>query len=77
MIADRLRAHRNKTWVEMMEASVKRYNNQVHSTIRLTPNTAHKMDNAVQVRAKIILKEKHNRRYPRMQEGDYVRVFDK
>ena len=28
MIADRLRAHRNKAWVEMMEASVKRYNNQ-------------------------------------------------
>ena len=41
MIADRLRAHRNKTRVEMMEASVKRNNNQVHSTIRLTPNTAH------------------------------------
>ena len=60
-----------------MEASVKRYKNQVHSTIRLTPNTAHKIDTAVQVRANIIPKEKHNRRYPRIEESDYVRVFDK
>ena len=52
MIADRLRARRNKTWVEMMEASVNRY--QVHSTIRLPPDTAHKTDNAVQVRANTI-----------------------
>ena len=26
---------------------------------------------------KLILKDKHNRRYPRFEEGDYVRVFDK
>ena len=57
-----------------MEASVKRYNNQVHSTIRHTPDTVRKIDNAVQ-EAKIILKEKHNRRYPRIEEGDYVRAF--
>ena len=68
-------AHTDKTWAEMMEASVQRYNNQVHSTIRLTPNTAHTIDNTVQVRANIILKEKHNRRFPRIEDGDYVRVW--
>ena len=38
---------------------------------------AYKIDNAVQVRANIMLKEKHNCRYPRIEEGDYVKVFDK
>ena len=77
MIADRLRANRDKTWVEMLEVSVRRYNNQVHGTTKMSPNKAHDIDKSVQVRANTILKEKHNRKYPRIEEGDYVKVFDK
>ena len=77
MIADRLRSNKDKTWVEMLEVSVKRYNNQIHSTTQMEPNKAHDLDHAVKVRANTILKEKHNRKYPKISEGDYVKVFDK
>ena len=62
---------------EMLEVSVRRYNNQVHGTTKMSPNKAHDIDKSVQVRANTILKEKHNRKYPRIEEGDYVKVFDK
>ena len=38
---------------------------------------AHNLDNVIQVRTNLILKEKHNRKYPNISEGDYVKIFDK
>ena len=77
MIGDRLRHYKTKTWVEVLKPSLNRYNNQVHSSTKTTPNNAHNLDNVIQVRTHLILKEKHNRKYPNISEGDYVKIFDK
>ena len=42
-----------------------------------TPNKGHNLGNAIEVRANQILKEKHQRKYPNITEGDDARVFDK
>ena len=77
MIADRVR-HTKKPWVEMLKASLNKYNNtQVHSSTKTTPSEAHKLDNAMSVKSHLLLKEKYNRKYPSISEGDYVRVFQK
>lgn len=68
MIADRLRANKDKTWVDTT---------QTHSATGIIPNKAHNLDNTVQVKTNVILKEKHNRKYPNLTEGDYVRVYEK
>lgn len=68
MIADRLRANKDKTWVDTT---------QTHSATGIIPNKAHNLDNTVQVKTNLILKEKHNRKYPNLTEGDYVRVYEK
>ena len=70
MIGDRLRHYKTKTWVEVLKPSLNRYNDQVHSSTK-TPNNAHNLDNVLQVRTNLILKEKHNRKYPNISEGDY------
>ena len=78
MISDRLRHNPSSTWVEMMKASLKKYNNsQVHSSTGMVPNKAHDLDNALEVRSNQILKEKQNRKYPNVTEGDYVKVYSK
>ena len=78
MISDRLRHNPSSTWVEMMKASLKKYNNsQVHSSTGMVPNNAHDLDNALEVRSNQILKEKHNRKYPNVTEGDNVKVYSK
>ena len=59
------------------QASLNRYNNQVHSSTKTTPNDGHNLDNVIQVRTNLILKEKHTRKYPNISEGDYVKIFDK
>jgi hypothetical protein len=43
-IGDRLRHYKTKTWVEMLKASLNKYNNQIHTTTRTTPNNAHNLD---------------------------------
>ena len=77
MIGDRLRHCKTKTWVEVLKPSLNRYNNQIHGSTKTTPNNAHNLDNVIQVRTNLILKEKHNRKYPNISEGDYVKIFDK
>ena len=77
MIGDRLRHHKTKTWVEVLKPSLNRYNTQIHSSTKTTPNNAHNLDNVIQVRTNLILKEKHNRKYPNISEGNYVNIFDK
>lgn len=68
MIADRLRANKDKTWVDTT---------QTHSATGIIPNKAHNLDNTVQVKTNLILKENHNRKYPNLTKGDYVRVYEK
>ena len=61
MIGDRLKHFKGTTWVEVLKSVLQRYNNQVHSTTKTTPNKGHNLDNAIQVRTNQSLKEKHNR----------------
>ena len=77
MIGDRMRHFKNKTWVEVMRVALKAYNNKIHSSTKMTPNRAHDLKNALEVKSNLILKEKHNRKYPNINKGDYVKVFDK
>ena len=77
MIGDRLRHYKTKTWVEVLKPSLNRYNNQIHGSTKTTPNNAHNLDNVISVRTNLILKEKHNRKYPNISEGDYVKIVDK
>ena len=43
----------------------------------MSPNKAHDLNNALEVKSNLVLKEKHNRKYTNIREGDYVKVFDK
>ena len=78
MIADRLRDNKDKTWVDMLKPSLTKCNTtQTHSATGIIPNKAHNLDNTVQVKTNLILKENHNRKYPNLTKGDYVRVYEK
>lgn len=77
MIGNRLRHFPQKTWVEVLKPSLNKYNNQKHSSTGTSPNEAHNLDNSIKVRTNQIMKKKHNRRYPNINEGDYIRIFDK
>ena len=72
-----LRPPGQTAWVGVLKSVLERYNNQKHSSIGTTPNKAHNLDNAVQVNTHLIMKEKRNRKYPNICEGDYVRIYDK
>ena len=54
MIGDRLRHYKTKTWVEVLKPSLNRYNNQIHSSTKTTPNKAHNLDNVISVRTNLI-----------------------
>ena len=77
LIGDRLRHYKTKTRVEVLKPSLNRYNDQIHSSAKTTANKAHNLDNVIQVRTHLIRKEKRNRKYPNISEGDYVKIFDK
>ena len=63
--------------MEVLKPSLDRYNNQIHNSAKTTPNNARNLDNVIQARTNLILKEKRNRKYPNMSQGDYVKIFDK
>ena len=71
IIGDRLRHYKFETCVEVLKPSLTRYNNQIHSSTKTAPNKAHNLDNVTQVRTE------HNRKYPNISEGNYVKIFDK
>ena len=68
--------YKTKTWMEVLKPLLNRYNDQVHSTTKTTPNNAHNLDNIIQVSTNWTKKEKHNRNYPHTSEGDFVKIFD-
>ena len=77
MITDRA-LHTKGAWSILLKPALDKYNKtMVHSTTGLVPNEAHKDDNAVEVKANSVLKEKYLRRYPKIEEGDKVKIFTK
>ena len=43
----------------------------------MIPEEAHKDERSMEVKANTVLKEKHLRRYPKVEVGDEVKVLDK
>ena len=41
------------------------------------PNRAYNLNNAIEVKIMLIMKNKNNRKYPNINEGDYVKIFAK
>ena len=77
MIGDRAEFTKN-SWSEMLKPVLKKFNNMmVHSSTGFTPNKAREDDNEVNVKANLVLKEKYLRNYPKIEEGDKVKIYDK
>ena len=76
MIGDRAEFTKN-SWSEMLKPVLKKYNMMVHSSTGYTLNKAHEDDNEVNVKANLVLKEKYLRNYPKIEEGDKVKIYDK
>ena len=77
MISDRLHVHKG-AWTIMLKPVLDKYNKQMkHSTTGLVPNDAHRDENAVEVKANSVMKEKYLRKYPKIREGDKVKIFSK
>ena len=77
MITDRA-LNTKGAWTILLKPALDKYNKtMVHSTTGLVPNEAHKDENSVEVKANSVLKEKYLRRYPKIEEGDKVKIFTK
>jgi len=55
----------------------KYYNSNPQSTTKMTPNEANDENNAMTVKANIVLQSKHMRKYPPLHKGDMVKVYMK
>ena len=77
MLGDRIKAT-NRTWTSLLQAVLNKYNQQMtHGTTKLTPNEAHKDENAVEAKANSLMKEKYLRKYPTLNVGDKVKIYNK
>ena len=62
-------------WTSQLEAVVNKYNNTVHSTIKMSPNDARKEGNKLTASFNIWAQSKKDRVYPELKVGDEVRVM--
>ena len=77
MIGDRALQTKG-AWTILLKPVLDKYNKKmVHSTTGMIPDDAHKDENSVEVKANTVLKEKYLRRYPKIEVGDKVKIFDK
>ena len=77
MLGDRIKAT-NRTWTSLLQAVLNKYNQQMtHGTTKLTPNEAHKDENAVEAKANSLMKEKYLRKYPKLNVDDKVKIYNK
>ena len=61
-------------WTSQLEAVVNKYNNTVHSTIKMTPNDARREGNKLTASFNIWAQSKKDRVYPELKVGDEVRI---
>ena len=72
------RDNRDERWVDVLNQVLITYNyKNIHSATKMTPKYATKTTNHIQVKANLELKRKHTRRYPDINVGDYVKVYNK
>ena len=76
-IADRMRFTKETDWVKMLEPTLKKYNNTIHSSTGVKPVEAHDDKNQLKVKSNLLLKQKRLRKYPNIEKGDYVKIYTK
>ena len=64
-------------WVEQLKPILKKYNNTEHTTIKMSPNDAKKLQNEMTVKFNLELKAKKNRKYPELKKDNDVRILQK
>ena len=64
-------------WYKYIDVVVERYNKHVHSSTRMTPNSAALLENRTKVRETLQGIAKHGKTYPNLEVGDTVRVMKK
>ena len=73
---DALNQERYK-WIEHIDKIVSKYNNTVHSTIKMTPKEAREPKNELTVRWYLWSNAKRGRQYPEIKENDTVKIMIK
>ena len=77
MITDRALVTKS-AWTILLQPVLNKYTKQIkHSTTDMTPDKAHKDENAVKVKANSVLKEKYFRKDPKVEAGAKVKVLVK
>jgi hypothetical protein len=64
-------------WASKIPSLVTKWNSTINRGSNLTPNEAHKDENALDVKVSLIMKAKHERKYPELERGDTVRIKEK
>ena len=64
----------DKDWTEYLPDVLEQYNSTERVTTKMTPEEAQKQSNAEEVRESIESKAKFNRKYPKLDVGDRVRI---
>jgi hypothetical protein len=64
-------------WVNLLPAVLKKYNNSIHGTTKLSPIEARQDKNRLNVLLNITLKAQYNRTYPELVMGSSVRTYIK
>ena len=64
-------------WLEQLKPVINKYNNTSHSTIGMSPNEARKPSNEIVVKWNLWNNANRERRYPKLEKNDEVRVMIK
>jgi hypothetical protein len=68
----------NPQWIDVLPYVLVTYNYKLkHSSIGMTPDEARQDKNFLNAKISLELKAKHNRKYPPLAVGDYVKIFFK
>ncbi len=67
----------HEQWVNLRPAVLKKYNNRIHGTTKMSPIEARNGKNHLDVLLNITLKAQYNRTYPKLVMGDSVRTYIK
>ena len=76
MIHDRVRFNK-ADWTSMLQPALTKYNNTIHSSTKMTPKEAHNDKNHLNVSVNLTIKENNRRKYPKINENDKVKFFEK
>ena len=68
----------DKPWTELIEPINNVYNNKMKSSItNFTPTEARNPDDLIYVKTNLNLNRQHNRRYPDINVGDKIKIYEK